>query len=142
MDKVIISGKQVGNRVEEIKLSPAIEQSEMLNVNFGANEEIELIIPIKKMRELLQQIYPFEIVEELLQHWQRMTQEAFKGLEQLAELAEAYEKKILTPCELKRKLKYAKNPMEIKKLNKQLTEAYKVYGKKVRTYEHNNKSRK
>ena len=34
-----------------------------------------------------------------------------------------------SPAEIKKRLKYAKNPMEIKKLNQELTWAYKRYGK-------------
>ena len=34
------------------------------------------------------------------------------------------------PCEIKRRIKYAKNPMEIKALNRQLNKSYKVYNGK------------
>lgn len=34
-----------------------------------------------------------------------------------------------TPVEIKRRLKYTKNPMEIKQLNRELTKAYKAYGR-------------
>ena len=34
------------------------------------------------------------------------------------------------PCEIKRRIKYAKNPMEVKALNRQLNKSYKVYNGK------------
>lgn len=56
-----------------------------------------------------------------------------KGMQELAELMQQEVESVKdlgpAPCEIKRKLKYAKNPMEIKQLNKQLTMAYKKKGK-------------
>lgn len=45
----------------------------------------------------------------------------------IAWLPEEIDKLGPSPAEIKRKLKYAKNPMEIKKLNQELTAAYKRY---------------
>lgn len=51
----------------------------------------------------------------------------------LADLCEEFERtnelRPPAPVEIKRRLKYAKNPMEIKQLNRQLVIAYKKYGK-------------
>lgn len=72
---------------------------------------------------------------------------SFNGpVQKLAEIAELCEQleKISelspSPTEIKRRLKYAKNPMEIKQLNQQLAVAYKKYkGKNAGGKEHGRK---
>ena len=53
--------------------------------------------------------------------------ELAKQMEEMEEVAQ-----IPPPVEIKKRLKYAKNPMEIKQLNKQLTASYKAYGRRSR----------
>lgn len=48
-----------------------------------------------------------------------------KGRTELVEIMEQFEVKEPTPEEIKHQLKYEKNPMRIKQLNRQLTQAYK-----------------
>ena len=48
-----------------------------------------------------------------------------ENIELLKQIADSTSDSHLSPVEIKRKLKYTKNPMEIKQLNRQLAQAYK-----------------
>ena len=54
-----------------------------------------------------------------------------RGIVSLAEIAEQLEPKEPTPEEIKHQLKYEKNQMKIKQLNRQLTQAYKKRKKEI-----------
>lgn len=56
--------------------------------------------------------------------------ESTQQLTELSQSLEMVENLCLPPTEIKKRLKYAKNPMEIKQLNRQLTISYKKYKKK------------
>lgn len=66
-----------------------------------------------------------EVLQQAMSNISEIYNELLKTLEPLLEIH-----KTPPPCEIKRRLKYTKNPMEVKKLNQQLTVAYRVYGKK------------
>ena len=53
--------------------------------------------------------------------------ELAKQMEEMEEVAQ-----IPPPVEIKKRLKYAKNPMEIRQLNRQLAASYKAYGRRNR----------
>lgn len=65
---------------------------------------------------------------ELVDLWNSL-QEPIQKLADLCEEFERMNELGPAPVEIKRRLKYAKNPMEIKQLNRQLVIAYKKYGK-------------
>ena len=54
------------------------------------------------------------------------------AMAELAKQMEGMEEMIPPPVEIKKRLKYAKNPMEIKQLNRQLAASYKAYGRRSR----------
>lgn len=56
--------------------------------------------------------------------------EPTQKLAELSQSLEMVEDLYPTPTEIKKRLKYAKNPMEVKQLNRQLTISYKKYKKK------------
>ena len=64
----------------------------------------------------------FERLAEALQPMAHSLEEFAKEIEKVQELP-------APPEEIKRRIKYAKNPMEIRELNKQLQASYKAYGR-------------
>lgn len=74
-----------------------------------------------QQEEVLQQT-----MSNIMSNISEICNELLKTLEPLLEI----HKTTPPPCEIKRRLKYTKNPMEVKKLNQQLTVAYRVYGKR------------
>lgn len=73
-------------------------------------------------------------IEEALRRFAEALEPARESLEELARQMEEMEElaQLPPPVEIKKRLKYAKNPMEIRQLNKQLTASYKAYGRRNR----------
>ena len=70
-------------------------------------------------------------IAEAIRIFAEALEPAKDALEELARQMEEV-KQIPPPVEIKKRLKYAKNPMEIQQLNKQLAASYKAYGRRNR----------
>ena len=73
-------------------------------------------------------------IAEAIRRFAEALEPAKDALAELARQMEEIEEvaQIPPPVEIKKRLKYAKNPMEIKQLNKQLAASYKAYGRRSR----------
>lgn len=71
-------------------------------------------------------------VDDALEELIKKLQEDFQPLEMISKTYN-----IRPPEEIKKQIKYEKNPMRLKQLNRELNESYKVYRKKVKTNDHN-----
>ena len=71
-------------------------------------------------------------IAEAIRRFAEALKPAKDALAELARQMEEMEEMIPPPVEIKKRLKYAKNPMEIKQLNKQLAASYKAYGRRNR----------
>lgn len=80
-------------------------------------------------KELMRIFHTMEKERELLMDVIKIFQGPPQRLSNLEELKEI-PKREPTPEEIKRRLKYAKNPMEIQQLNRQLAKAYKEQRRK------------
>lgn len=82
-------------------------------------DELKAEIAVRQKRELTEE----------LQNLCILLAEPFRKIEELCKQFEYANELGTPPTEIKRRLKYAKNPMEIKQLNRQLAAAYKKYRK-------------
>lgn len=73
-------------------------------------------------------------IAEVIRKFAESLEPAKDALAEFARQMEGMEEaaQIPPPVEIKKRLKYAKNLMEIKQLNKQLAASYKAYGRRSR----------
>lgn len=94
-----------------------------------AAEEERQRIAEEERKELIKKYAISEKEREILRGVINQLEEQLPKLRDLEELKEI-PRRSQTPEEIKRRLKYAKNPMEIQQLNRQLAKAYKEWGRK------------
>lgn len=107
---VALSGERINGIVNRIAIDIEKQQEQALRDALGITEDENTSDAMKALQNLWDSLKePFQKLAELCEQ-----------LEEINELGPP-------PTEIKRRLKYAKNPMEIKQLNRQLAAAYKKY---------------
>lgn len=110
---VAISGGQLYSAVNQMAVDIERQQEQALRDALGITEYENIPEELKALQNLWDSLKePFQKLAELCEQ-----------LDEIKELGPP-------PTEIKKRLKYAKNPMEIKQLNRQLAASYKKYGKK------------
>lgn len=115
---------------QESKVFVAPLEADMKEIQRKMSEQVEQMRD-KALREALG-IEGDQKMKEFPDFLREVMGMAMPDPEPLKELAEEMERLSHlgpSPTEIKRRLKYAKNPMEIKQLNRQLAKAYKNYKK-------------
>ena len=70
------------------------------------------------------------ILEKWEELWQAVGEAVAVVAEQLGDVVAELPEMPRTPVEIKKEIKYEKNPMRLKQLNQELNESYKVYRKR------------
>lgn len=107
---------------------------EQLKAAREQQENAQRALKLSDLEKLMEQVEPArhaleEKMQQLLIAPPLLQELATKQYMELLEELQEIEQRGPTPAEIKKQLKHAKNPMQIKQLNRQLAKAYKEYGK-------------